>query len=167
MVQMVQARREVPHGRPGRPPKNRVSTTGYFVANLHKRMKHIAAVRTAQADHVVSVADLYNEAALVLITDLHSLLGDDLLLPAGAVALDGVLGLRELIDRQVRTPLRELTLKAQEQKRTTLYVDQPVWDALLEMALWFGLQLRQTIHVQRLLDLSAAWYLADFESTHD
>ena len=163
LVQMVQSRRETPHGRPGRPPKNRVPTTGHFVSRLHNRMKEIADARARQEDHAVSVADLYNEAALVMITDLHTLLGDDLGLPAGAVALDGILGLRELLDRPVRTPLRDLALLSQDQKRTTLYVDQPVWDALLEMGLRFGLQLRQPIHVQRLLDLSAAWYLADFE----
>jgi len=123
-------------------------------------MKALAQARTEQAEHLVSAADLYNEAALQLITDLHNLLGDELQLPAGAVSVPGILGLRELIDRPVQTPLRELEFQAAEQTRTTLYFDQPIWDALIEMSLRFGLQMRRSIHIHRLLELSAAWFLA-------
>ena len=56
-------------------------------------MKALAKDRSEQADRAVSVADLYNEAVRVTVTDLHELLGDDLRLPAGATTLAGVLGL--------------------------------------------------------------------------
>jgi len=124
-------------------------------------------MRTQQADHMVSTSDLYNEAAMQLITDLHQLLGSELRLPAGALSLTGVLGLRELVARPVLTPLRELVLEADDQQRTTLYMDQAIWDALIEMSLRFGLSMRRAIHVHRLLELGAAWYLAGLESSLD
>jgi len=154
-------------GKPGRPPKNRVSTTGHFSAPIHQRMKLLAKARTKHADHMVSTSDLYNEAAAQMLTDLHGLLGEELKLPAGAVSLSGILGLRELLDRPLKTPLRELGLQGEDLQRTTVYIDQPIWDALVEMSLRFGLSMRRTVYVQRLLELAAAWYLAGIESQHE
>jgi len=57
-----------------------------------------------------------------------------------------------------------LTLRSDHQQRTTLYLDHPVWDALIEVSLRFGLQMRRSIHVHRLLEMSAAWFLAGIES---
>jgi hypothetical protein len=168
LMETVRERQSSPiGGRPGRPPKNRVSTTGHFALPIHESMKILARKRTEQADHVVSTSDLYNEAATQLITDLHGLLGDELRLPAGAVSLSGILGLRELLDRPVVTPLRELDLNCDTQQRTTLYIDQSVWDALIEMSLRFGLSMRRTIHIHRLLELAAAWFLAGLESKYN
>ncbi len=164
LVETVKNQQTPLGGRPGRPPKNRVPTTGHFALVIHDRMKALAKSRSEQSERAVSVADLYNEAVRVTVTDLHDLLGDDLRLPAGATTLAGVLGLRELIDRPVVTPLRELTLRSDDQQRTTLYLDQPVWDALIEVSLRFGLQMRRSIHVHRLLEMSAAWFLAGIES---
>ena len=164
LMEMVKERQGgPPSGRPGRPPKNRVAVTGHIARHLHQRMTALAHQRARRADHAVSASDLYNEAALQLVADLHELLGDDLRLPAGAVSLSGILGLRELVDRPVVTPLRDLNPQASEQQRTTLYIDQPLWDALIEMSLRFGLSMRKTIHVHRLLELGAAWYLAGVE----
>ncbi len=168
LMEMVKDRQlGLPAGRPGRPPKHRVATTGHFAAHLHQRMKALASRRSQQSDHAVSTSDLYNEAALQMVADLHTLLGDDLRLPAGAVSLTGILGLRELIDRPVLTPLRDLDFQTSELLRTTLYIDQPLWDALLEVSLRFGLSLRRPIHVHRLLELGAAWYLAGIEPDPD
>lgn len=164
LMEMVKEQQSVPlSGKPGRPAKNRVSTTGHFAVRIHDLMKAMAKERTSQTDHMVSTADLYNEAAICLITDLHELLGEELKLPAGATSLAGILGLRELIARPVRTPLREFGLQGEDLQRTTIYIDQPVWDALMEMSLRFGLRMRRTIYVQRLLELAAAWFLAGFE----
>jgi hypothetical protein len=160
LVEMVREEQVVPGGRPGRPRKNRVGTTGLIAMHIHKRMKAIAKNRTAAANHVVSASDVYNEAAVQLIEDLHRLLGDELRLPAGAVTPTGILGLRELLGRPIETPLRELEFQLSAQSRTTVYFDQSVWDALIEMSMRFGLQMRRTIHVHRLIELSAAWYLA-------
>jgi hypothetical protein len=127
-------------------------------------MRTLAQDRTQNSDHLVSISDLYNEAAMQLITDLHQLLGEELRLPAGAMTLPAILGLRELIDRPIRTPLRELELQSDQLTRTTLHIDPVVWDALLEMSLRFGLRMRRAIHVHRLVELAAAWYLAGEES---
>jgi len=127
-------------------------------------MKTLAKHLSEESDHVVSTSDMYNLACMQLITDLHQLLGDQLRLPAGAVTLSGILGLRELIDRPMLTPLRDLDLNCEDQQRTTLYVDKPVWDALIEMSLRFSLSMRRSIHIHRLLELGAAWYLAGIES---
>lgn len=168
LAQIVKNQQPPPRrNKPGRPPKNRVPTTGHFSLSIHDRMKVLAGERTAQVDHLVSVADLYNEAARQLITDLHALLGPELQLPAGAVTISGILGLRELVDNPIRTPLSKLELQAEDQQRTTLYFDQPVWDAMMEMSLRFGLQLRQYVHIHRLLELAAAWYLAGLEVALD
>ena len=164
LMELVRERQSgPPSGRPGRPPKNRVAVTGHIARHIHQRMTALAQQRARRADHAVSASDLYNEAALQMVGDLHNLLGDDLRLPAGAVSLSGILGLRELVDRPVVTPLRDLNLQASDQQRTTLYVDQPLWDALIEMSLRFGLGMRKTIHIHRLLELGAAWYLAGVE----
>ena len=160
LVEMAREELVVPSGRPGRPRKNRVGTTGLIAVHIHEHMKAIAKNRTAGADHVVSTSDLYNEAAVQLIEDLHFLLGDGLRLPAGAVTPTGILGLRELLGRPIQTPLRELEFQLSAQSRTTVYFDQSVWDALIEMSMRFGLQMRRPIHVHRLIELSAAWYLA-------
>lgn len=142
LMETVRERQSVTlSGKPGRPPKNRVSTTGHFSARIHKRMKWLAKERTKHADHMISTSDLYNEAAAQMLTDLHDLLGEELKLPAGAVSLPGILGLRELIDRPIHTPLRELELQGDELQRTTVYIDEPVWDALVEMSLRFGLKI--------------------------
>lgn len=165
LIEMVKEQQSTPlTGKPGRPPKHRVSTTGHFAVSIHSRMKQLAEKRSQGVESVVSTADIYNEAAIELITDLHELLGEDLKLPAGAVSVAGILGLRELLDRPLQTPLKDLELQAGELQRTTIYIDQPVWDALVEMSLRFGLSMRRTIHVQRLLELAAAWYLAGLES---
>jgi len=166
LVQTVRERRPVSTGRPGRPPKNRVATTGHFAGYLHAQMKALAQARSEESGHLVSVSDLYNEAATLMITDLHALLGDDVRLPAGAVSLTGVLGLRELVDRPVRTPLRDLPLQTGDQLRTTLYFDRPVWEALVEVSMRFGLQMRRSIHVHRLIELSAAWFVAGLETAN-
>lgn len=159
LVQTVRDRQQIPKGKPGRPPKFRSATTGLFDKRLHSRMSALATARSEASDRVVSVSDLYNAAARELITDLHELLGDDLRLPSGAVSVPAVLGLRELIDRPVLTPLRSLEL-LNEQQRTTLHLDQPIRDALMEMSLRFGLQMRRSVHIHRLLELAAAWYLS-------
>lgn len=164
LMETVRERQSIPvSGRPGRPPKNRVSTTGHFALVIHESMKTLAKQRSGQSDHVMSTSDIYNLACMQLISDLQLLLGDQLRLPAGAVTLSGILGLRELIDRPIVTPLRDLDLNCDEQQRTTLYVDKPVWDALIEMSLRFSLSMRRSIHVHRLLELGAAWYLAGIE----
>ena len=160
LVETVREQRSETAVGPGRPPKHRVPTTGLFAVHIHDRMKAIAKERTAGADRLTSASDVYNEAAVQLIEDLHQLLGDELRLPAGAVTLTGILGLRELIDRPILTPLRALEFHTGEQFRTTLYFDQPVWDALIEMSMHFGLRMRRAIHVHRLIELGAAWYLA-------
>ena len=147
-------------GRTGRPPKNRVPTTGKFSAAIHDRMKGLAKERTEQSDHLVSVADVYNEAAEMLIEDLHQLLGDDMRLPSGALSISGILGLRELINRPVLTPLRDLPFHSDEETRTTLYFDEEIWNILMELSLRFGLQLRRPVHIHRLIELGSAWYLA-------
>lgn len=167
LVEMVKEQQVVPSGRPGRPPKNRVPTTGHFASHIHARMKKLAEMRSQEVDHVVSATDLYNEAAQQLITDLHQLLGNDFRLPGGAVSIPGILGLREMIDRPVLTPLRDLEFQAVEQLRTTLYLDPPIWDTLMELSLRFGLQMRRPIHVHRLLELSAAWYLVGIKTEPD
>jgi hypothetical protein len=164
LVETVREQRSAPSGRPGRPPKNRVPTTGLFSVRVHARMKTISKARTAEADRLISASDVYNEAAIQLIEDLHQLMGDELRLPAGAMSLSGILGLRELIDRPIRTPLRELDFHTGEQYRTTLYFDQVVWDALIEMSMRFGLRMRRAIHVHRLIELGAAWYLAGLDN---
>ena len=164
LMEMVKGRQTgPPSGRPGRPPKNRVAITGHIARHIHQRMTALAQQRARHVDRAISASDLYNEAALQLVADLHDLLGDDLRLPAGALSLSGILGLRELVDRPVVTPLRDLNPQASDQQRTTLYIDQPLWDALIEMSLRFGLSMRKTIHVHRLLELGAAWYLAGVE----
>lgn len=164
LVEAVREQQSLPlSGRPGRPPKNRIPTTGHFALPLYDRMRILARVQTQQAGHVVSISDLYNEAASIFVTDLHGLLGDDLRLPAGALALPGILGLRELVDRPILTPLQELSLTADSHQRTTLYFDPLIWDALLEVSLRFGLRMRRVIHIHRLLELSSAWYLAGVE----
>jgi len=160
LIELVREDQEVPIVRLGRPRKNRVSTTGLFAANIHERMKAVAKDRTARAGRFVSTSDVYNEAAVQLIEDLHFLLGDELRLPAGAVTLAGILGLREMMDRPVETPLHVLDFQWSDQSRTTIYFDQIVWDALIEMTLRFGLMMRRVFHVHRLIELSAAWYLA-------
>jgi len=164
LAQTVRERRTTSTGRPGRPPKNRVPTTGNFAFYLHEWMKIYARHRSAEEDRIVSIADLYNEAAAQMITDLHALLGDDVRLPAGALSLTGILGLRELVDRPVYTPLRDLPLQVRTQQRTTIYFDQEVWEALVEMSMRFGLQLRRPIHIHRLIELSAAWFVAGLET---
>jgi hypothetical protein len=164
LVETVREQRSLTSGRAGRPPKNRVPTTGLFAVCIHTRMKAIAKGRSAEADHQISASDVYNEAAIQLIEDLHQLMGNELRLPAGAMTLTGILGLRELIDRPIRTPLRELDFHTGEQYRTTLYFDQAVWDALIEMSMRFGLRMRRAIHVHRLIELGAAWYLAGLDN---
>lgn len=165
LMETVKERQALPvTGKPGRPSKHRMPATGHFAATIHSRMKALARQRTRQSDHLVSTSDLYNEAAALLVADLHALLGDDLRLPAGAVTLSGVLGLRELVDRPIRTPLRELELQRGDFQRTTVYIDQAVWDALVEMSLRFGLSMRKTVFVPHLIELAAAWFLAGEES---
>lgn len=146
--------------------KRRVPVSGSISLCIHKRMKALAEQRTERADRLVSTSHVYNDAARLFVNDLEQLLGRDLCLPAGALTLSGVLGLRELVDRPVLTPLRDLALRADEQHRTTIYLDPQVWDALIEVSLQFGLQLRRTFHVQPLLKLAAAWYLAGFDFEH-
>ena len=164
LVETVKAReKKTVTGKPGRPPKYRVPTTGYFSRSIHDRIKALSKARSRQAGHFVSASDLYNEAAECFITDLYELLGDDLHLPSGAMTLSGVLGLRELVERPIRIPLRELELRSENSQRSTLYVDKPVWEALVEMSLRFGLHMRRPIFVQHLLELAAAWYLADLD----
>jgi len=163
LIETVKEQQGLPSGRPGRPPKNRIPTTGHFMSHLHDRLRTLAQKRTQNSDHLVSISDLYNEAAMQLVSDLHQLLGEELRLPAGAVTLSAILGLRELIDRPIRTPLRDLELHSDHLTRTTLHLDPAVWDALLEMSLRFGLRMRRAIHVHRLVELAAAWYLAGEE----
>lgn len=161
LMETVKQRQATPQGgKPGRPPKHRVATTGHFSVHIHKAMKALAKARMKQTDTVVSTSDIYNEAAAQMLTDLHDLLGEELKLPAGAVTLSGILGLRELIGRPVKTPLRELGLQVGPLQRTTLYIDQPIWDALVEMSLRFGLSMRRTIYAHHLVEMAAAWYLA-------
>ncbi|MBN1564112.1 MAG: hypothetical protein JXA10_09740 [Anaerolineae bacterium] len=165
LMEMVRGQPTVTGGRPGRPPKNRIPTTGHFATHLHERMKALSKMRTQHVDHLISTSDLYNDAAKQLATDLHGLLGDELRLPAGAVTLSGIFGLREMVsERPLVVALRDLEFQTVEQTRTTLYLDQAIWDALLEISFRFGLQMRRPIHVHRLLELSAAWYLAGEES---
>ncbi len=166
LVETVKAReKRPPTGRPGRPPKYRVPTTGYFSRSIHDRIKALSKVRSRQVGHFVSASDLYNEAAARLITDLYELLGEELRLPTGAMTLSAILGLRELVDRPIRTPLRELALHSEDSQRSTLYVDKPIWEALVEMSLRFGLYMRRTVFVQHLLELAAAWYLSDLDDS--
>ena len=161
LVEMVKEQQETPKGvRRGRPPKNRVPTTGYYAVHLHSRMKDLAKVQSDQVDYLISTSDLYNDAARQLVSDLHSLLGDELSLPAGVMSIPGLLGLRELVDRPVLTPVSELEFHDVKQHRTTAYFDQPVWDALMEMSLRFGLRWRRAVNMYQLVELSAAWYLA-------
>jgi len=167
LIETVREQRSVPGIRPGRPPKNRVPTTGHFAEHLHDRMKALARQRTELSDHAISTSDLYNEAAHQMIADLRRLLGDELRLPAGAVTMTGILGLRELVDRPIVTPLGELDFQTGDQQRTTVYFDQDVWDALLEMSLRFGLRLRRAIHVHRMIELGTAWYLAGLDVKPD
>jgi hypothetical protein len=164
LVEMVKEQQETPKGsKRGRPPKNRVPTTGYYAVHLHSRMKELAKAKSDQVDYLISTSDLYNDAARQLVSDLHSLLGDDIRLPAGAMTIPGILGLRELVDRPIRTPIEELEFHNAEQHRTTVYFDQTVWDALMEMSLRFGLRWRRAVNLHRLVELSAAWYLAGLE----
>lgn len=164
-METVKERQSAPQsGKPGRPSKNRVSATGHFSADLHEQMKNLARAKTEQAGCLISTSDIYNEAAAQLLTDLHELLGEDLRLPAGAMSLSGILGLRELIERPVYTPLRNLGLQTGKLQRTTIYVERAIWDALMEMSLRFGLSLRRTIYVPRLLELAAAWFLAGLKA---
>lgn len=151
----------------GRPPKHRIPSTGHFERHLHERMKQLAEAQTAQADHLISTSDLYNAAAAQMLDDLRGLLGEEWRLPAGAVTLSAVLGLRELVDRPLRTPLRELDLDTGKHQRTTLYFDQNIWDMLLELSMRFGLRMHKAIHVHRLIELGVAWYLAGVETTPD
>ncbi len=162
LVETVKTRgKKTVTGKPGRPPKYRVPTTGYFSRSIHDRIKALSKIRSQQAGYFVSASDLYNEAAEQLITDLYELLGDELRLPSGAMTLSGVLGLRELVDRPIRTPLSELALHSEDSQRSTLYVDKPIWEALVEISLRFGLYMRRTVFIQHLLELAAAWYLSD------
>ncbi len=147
---------------PGRPRKDRVSTTGWLVLPLHERMKTLARARSRYSETTISVSDIYNEAARVFVTDLHSLLGDEMRLPTGAISLTGILGLRELIKRPMVTPLNVLPLEGDTQ-RTTLHFDQPVWDALMDTSLIISLQMRRVLHVHRMIEVSAAWYLTSFD----
>ena len=163
LIEMMRERQVEPPNRLGRPPKHRIPTTGHFEKHLHERMKRLAQSQSDQVDHAISTSDLYNEAAQQMLGDLRGLLGDDLRLPAGAMTLTAVLGLRELVDRPLLTPLRELEIDTGKHQRTTLYFDPPVWDALLEMSLRFGLRMRKAIHVHRLIELGLAWYLAGIE----
>lgn len=165
LMEMVKERQSVsPGGKPGRPSKNRVATTGHFSVNLHDQMKSLARIKTEHAGCLISTSDMYNEAAAQLLTDLHELLGENLRLPAGAMSLSGILGLRELVARPVYTPLRNLGLRSGKLQRTTVYIERPIWDALMEMSLRFGLSLRRTIYVPRLLELASAWYLAGLKT---
>ena len=116
LIQTVREQRVVSTGRPGRPPKNRIATTGHFARYLHEQMKALAEARTDAAGRLVSVSDLYNEAAAQMITDLHALLGDDVRLPAGAVSLTAVPGAERSI--APHTPLRDLPIEAEDQQRT-------------------------------------------------
>lgn len=163
LIEMMRERQAVPANRLGRPPKHRIPTTGHFERHLHERMKQLAQAQTKKSDHAVSTSDLYNEAALQMLGDLRGLLGEDLRLPGGAMTLTAVLGLRELVDRPLVVPLRELDLDTGKHQRTTLYFDPHVWDALLEMSLRFGLRMRKAIHVHRLIELGVAWFLAGLE----
>jgi hypothetical protein len=164
LVEMVKEQQETPKGvRRGRPPKNRVPTTGYYAVHLHSRMKELAKAQSEDGVDYISTSDLYNDAARQLISDLHDLLGDELRLPAGVMSIPGILGLRELVDRPVLTPISELEFHNTKQHRTTAYFDQPVWDALMEMSLRFGLRWRRSVNFYRLVELSAAWYLAGVE----
>ena len=149
--------------RVGRPSKNRMPATGYVTVHIHERMKAIAKARSAEADHLVSTSDLYNLAVRQLTADLHKLLGDDMKLPAGALTITGVLGLRDLVDRPVFVPLRDLEPRAARQIRTTLYLDPPVWEAVMELGMRISLQLHRKVRLHQVLDLSAAWYLAGEE----
>lgn len=167
LVETVREQRTVPSGLPGRPPKNRLPTTGYFAKHLHNRFKAIAQKRTKEAGHLVSASDIYNEASALLIEDMHHLLGDELRLPPGVVTFSAMLALREIVDRPIRTPLRDLNFEGVEQQRTSLYFDPVIWDALIEMSLRFGLRLRRLIHAHRMVELAAAWYLADMEKEPD
>ncbi len=164
LVEMVKEQQETPKGprRGGRPPKNRIPTTGYYAVHLHSRMKDLAVAQSGEMEYI-STSDLYNDAARELIADLHSLLGDELLLPAGVMSIPGILGLRELVDRPVLTPISELEFHNAERHRTTAYFDQPIWDALMEMSLRFGLRWRRAVNLYQLVELSAAWYLAGLE----
>jgi hypothetical protein len=163
LVEMVKEQQETPKGiRRGRPPKNRIPTTGYYAVHLHSRMKELAKAQSEGIDYI-STSDLYNDAARELIADLYSLLGDELALPAGVMSVPGLLGLRELVDRPVLTPISALEFHDAEQHRTTAYFDQPIWDALMEMSLRFGLRWRRAVNFHQLVELSAAWYLAGLE----
>ncbi len=166
LVETVKAReKRTVTGKAGRPPKFRLPTTGYFSRSIHDRIKALSKARSRQAGYFVSASDLYNEAAERLITDLYDLLGEELRLPSGAMTLSGVLGLRELVDRPIRIPLRELELHSEDSQRSTLYVDEPIWEALVEMSLRFGLHMRRTVFLQHLLELAAAWYLTDLDES--
>ncbi|MBN1564965.1 MAG: hypothetical protein JXA10_14055 [Anaerolineae bacterium] len=164
LVEMVKEQQDTPKGsRRGRPPKNRVPTTGFYAVHLHSRMKELAKAQSEASVDYISTSDLYNDAARQLISDLHDLLGDEIQLPAGVMSIPGILGLRELVDRPVLTPIGELEFHNAKQHRTTAYFDQPVWDALMELSLRFGLRWRRAVNLYRLVELSAAWYLAGLE----
>lgn len=163
LIETVKNRQSGLSGLPGRPPKNRVSTTGRFTLQVHNRIRMLAKERSEHSDRLVSASDLYNEAAIQFMSDLHQLLGDEMKIPAGTVSLSGILGLRELIDRPILTPLHKLPLQTKGHQRTTLYLDETVWDALMEVSLRFALQMRRPLHIHRLMELSAAWYLTDFK----
>jgi hypothetical protein len=163
LVRTVKSRQRPPVRRGGRPSKNRVAANCLVAACIHQRMKNLAELRTRRSGRLVSAADVYNDAARLFVTDMEQLLGYDLRLPSGTVTLASVLGLRDLIDRPILTPLRELNMRSPEQHRTTLYFDPPVWDALIEVSLRFGLQMRRTLHVQPVIELAAAWYVSGFD----
>lgn len=164
LSEMMRERKIAPTaGRMGRPAKHRVASTGHFERHLHERMKQLAEAQTGRADHLISTSDLYNQAAAQMLADLRALLGEEWRLPAGAVTLSAVLGLRELVDRPLHTPLRELDIDTGKHQRTTLYFDQDIWDTLLELSLRFGLRMHKPIHVHRLVELGVAWYLAGIE----
>ena len=75
LMELVRERQSgPPSGRPGRPPKNRVAVTGHIARHIHQRMTALAQQRARRADHAVSASDLYNEAALQMVGDLHNLL---------------------------------------------------------------------------------------------
>ncbi len=86
----VREQRAVPVAGGGSDARAKIASRqpGLFALHIHDRMKVIAKERTAEADHLVSMSDVYNEAAVQLIEDMHALLGDELLLPAGAMTYD-------------------------------------------------------------------------------
>lgn len=136
--------------------KNRIMVHGNVAQFVHARMRSLAAARS------IYVSDLYNVAVQQLTEDLRQLLGDDLVLPRGAVTLSGILGLRDLVDRPIRTPLGDLDQHADHSQHITIYLDDPVWGALMFVSFRFGVQLRQPVPLHRVAELAAAWYLCEF-----